>query len=348
MKILIPAELSFAKYHPGETSLPYEATGRKLGDEIAKRAPELDVLVALSPAETARYLPATDAMVAYGVSRAALEGARRLTWIQAGSAGIDHFFKTSDVTLPDLHAAGIRLTKAAGVTRLVIGEHVFAMLLAMSRDIPRSVRQQGRRIWHIHRGREIAGSTLGIVGLGEIGNRVAELGRAFGMRVVGTARDPASYRGAVEEALPPDRVDEVLEEADYLVIACSLTDKTRGLIDARALARMKPSAILINIARGEVVVEADLVTALRDGTIAGAALDTFGVAGGGALAGLEALRPESELWDLENVLITPNNASATPRIYDHLADIVVDNARRLLSGRPLRHEVQDEGRAVER
>jgi phosphoglycerate dehydrogenase-like enzyme len=339
LKLLIPSDFSFAKYHPGEAMLPYEATNRKLGDEILRRMPDVDVVVASSVDETEAALGDAEALVSYGVRRAMLDRAPHLRWIQAGSAGIDHFLKTSDITLAEMRQRGIRLTKAAGVTRLVIGEHVFAMLLAMSRDIPRSVRQQDARVWQIHRGREIAGSTLGIVGLGEIGGRVAELGRAFGMRVIGTKGDPSTYEGAADAVYPPDKLDEVLRAADFLVLACSLTSRTRGLINARTLGQMKRDAVLINVARGEIVVQDDLVAALRSGAIAGAALDTFGVPGRDALADLEALDATSPLWDMPNVLITPNNASATSRIYEHLADIVTDNAHRLIEGRPLQHEV---------
>lgn len=341
MKLLIPEDFSFAKYHPGATDLPYEATAAKLRDEIVRRDASLDVHAPASAEETDGLIAEADALVCYSIGPERLARAGALRWIQAGSAGIDHFFRSSGISMADLQARGIRLTKAAGVTRIVIGEHVFAMLLALSRDIPRSVRQQGARVWHIHGGTELHGATLGIVGLGEIGGRIAELGKAFGMRVIGTRRRTAGYQGPADAVFGPDKVNDVLKCADYVVLSCSLNAQTRGLINADALRLMKPTAVLVNIARGEMVVEDDLVAALRDGTIAAAALDTFGAhgRGGGELSQLEALDADSELWSLPNVLITPNNASATPKIYDYLAEIVVDNAARLRAGQPLQHEV---------
>ena len=132
----------------------------------------------------------------------------------------------------------------------------------------------------------------------------------------------------------------MLARADYVVLACSLNDSTRGLINAQRLALMKRSAVLVNVSRGEVVIEADLVAALKAGTVAGAALDTFGTPGRGDLRRLEELDPASELWDLPNVLVMPNNASATPNIYVYLAEIIVENLRRFASGEPLLHRVE--------
>lgn len=339
MKIVIPHDFGFHKYYPPKANLPYVATGQKLCDEIQNLAPELSPVVGKDFGDTLRQLAGAEAMVSYGLTRAALEAAPKIRWIQAASAGIDHFLKTSEVSLNELIERGIVLTKAAGVTRIVIGEHAFAMILALSRNVPRAVRQQSAHQWDIFMGSEINGRTLGIIGLGEIGERVAEIGKVFGMRVLGTRRNIEGYSGHADVAYPADDVDQILVEADYLVLACSLNDTTRGLINAHALARMKPTASLINIARGEVVVENDLVAALTDGSIAAAALDTFGRPGRGALRDLECLAPDSPLWDMPNVLVMPNNASATDRIYDYLAQICVDNARRLRSGKPLRHVV---------
>jgi phosphoglycerate dehydrogenase-like enzyme len=130
--------------------------------------------------------------------------------------------------------------------------------------------------------------------------------------------------------------------ADYLVLACPLTAQTRNMVTAEFLATMKPHAVLVNIARGEIISEPDLVHALKTGVIAAAALDTFGRPGRQIMSDLEALDPDSELWTLSNVLIMPNNASASPRIYEHLADIVVANSARLRAGDPLRGLVKPE------
>jgi phosphoglycerate dehydrogenase-like enzyme len=340
MRLLIPHDFGFYKYYPPGQPLPYEATGRKLADAIAARDGSVDLLLPQDAAETAALLREAEALVTYSLNGADFARTGRLRWIQAASAGIDHFLRSSDPTLAEIAARGVVLTKASGVTRIVIGEHVFAMLLAMSRGVPRAVRQQERHHWDIFMGAELHGTTLAVIGLGGIGERVAELGRAFGMHVIGTRRSAAGYVGAAHEAFGADRVDEVLARADHVVLACSLNESTRGRIDARRRALMKPGAVLVNISRGEVVVEADLVAALTSGTIAGAALDTFGTPGRGDLRSLEELSPTSALWDLPNVLVMPNNASATPKIYDYLADIVVENHGRMSRGEPLLYRVE--------
>jgi phosphoglycerate dehydrogenase-like enzyme len=173
LKLVIPHDFSFAKYLPGDKMLPYFATARKLRDEIVKRDQTIDVIAAEHARQLRTELVQADGCICYSMTQDLLDEAPRLRWIQAGSAGIDHFFKSSDIKLTDLNAKGIRLTKAAGVTRHVIGEHVFAMILAMSRNVSRAVRQKEARIWQIFMGEELHGATLGVIGLGGIGNRVA-------------------------------------------------------------------------------------------------------------------------------------------------------------------------------
>lgn len=341
MKLLIPHDFSYEKYHPGVTDLPHDATGARLKDEILRRTDAIEVILAASPEETEAALPTAEAIVSYSVSAERLAAARKLRWIQAASAGIDHFFKSSGVSSAALAARGIILTKAAGVSRIVIGEHVFAMILALTRGVPRAVRQQLDHRWEIFMGGEVHGRTLAIVGLGEIGERVAELARAFGMTVIGTRRSEGAYHGHAHQVYPATQLDTVLGRADIIVLACSLNDATRGLMNRARLSATKRGAYLVNIARGEVLVEADLIEALQSGRIAAAALDTFGQTASGALRDLEALRPESPLWDMENVLVMPNNAAATSEIFAYLADIIVDNYCRLVAGEPVLNLASD-------
>jgi phosphoglycerate dehydrogenase-like enzyme len=251
LKLVIHHDFSFSKYFPGGTALPDFATANGLRAAIAQRDPSLDVVAANDRARMIAELRDADGCISYSMSRELLDQAPKLSWIQAGSAGIDHFFKSSDIKLDDLVRRRIRLTKAAGVTRYVIGDHVFAMILAVSRNVPRAVHQQEQRVWQIYMGTELHGTTLGIIGLGGIGERVAELGKAFGMQVVGTKRDPDEYSGVADKVLASDRAQEVASLADYLVLACPLTAQTRNMVTAGFLARMKPHAVLVNVARGE-------------------------------------------------------------------------------------------------
>lgn len=326
-RVLISDNLNYRKYFPGSAPLPYEATGERLRDEIQRRAPELTVTWAATPAETCAALPAAEALIAYGVSREQLDLAPNLRWIQAGSAGIDHFFKLSDVDATELRRRGIRLTSAAGVSRLVIGEQVLACILMFVRGMRRALDQQRAQRWEIFCAGELHGQSVGVIGLGEIGERVAELCKAFGTRVIATKANPDRHRGFADQVFGANGVDRVLAEADFVVLCCPITPATRGMINQASLARMKPGAHLINIGRGELIVEADLVAALRDGRLAGAALDTFGstATAGGSIEQLEALSPDSPLWSLPNVIITPNHAAGTHRIYAHLAELFLRN-----------------------
>lgn len=333
LKVLIPHDLTYQKYFPFGTALPYEATGRKLRDEILKRNQDVDVIWAASERETFEAMRDANYLVAGSIDKKRLEHASKLRWLHCSSSGIDHFFKRSDVTLEELAERGIMFFNSAGVNSRVVAEHVLAMMLMCSRQMLRAVRQQRRRQWDIFCADELSGKTVGIIGLGAIGSRVAELTKCFGMTVIGTKRQPDTYTGVADEVLPATELPQVLTRADYVVLACPITDKSRTIIAQDSLALMKPTAYLINCARGELVDEDALIQALKSGTIAGAGLDTFGPSTLQCTEkDQEALSPESELWDLENVIICPNNASGSPKIFEYLADIVVNNLKLIESG----------------
>ncbi len=259
-----------------------------------------------------------------------LDSAGKLQWIQAIGVGYNQF------PLAELQRRGIRLTHAVGVNANAVSEHAMALILAFSRRLSEARDNQRRKHWRPMisdpRGREdeIAGKTLGIVGLGAIGNRLATLAKAFGMRVIGTKGNPAAYRGDADAVLPPNRLGELLDSADHVVLCCPLKPATTNLIGAAELQRMRSSAHLVNVSRGQVVVESELIVALQKGDIAGAALD---------LTVDEPLRPESPLWDLPNVLITPHTGGETSRYEQRLADIIVENVRRWERDQPFIHRV---------
>jgi phosphoglycerate dehydrogenase-like enzyme len=200
------------------------------------------------------------------------------------------------------------------------------MLLRHARRLPEFEANQREHAWQRVECDELTGKTLVVVGVGGIGREVARLASAFGMRVLGVRRSPGP-EPHVEALYPPERLAEVLPQADYLVLACPLTRETRGLINAERLALLTPDAYLVNIARGGVVVEAALIEALRAGRLAGAALDVFEQ---------EPLPPESPLWSLPNVIVTPHNSAASPRTLDRGAAIFLDNLRRFAANEPLR------------
>ena len=267
------------------------------------------------------------------------EVAPRLRWIQFFSAGIDHVLD-SPVMKSD-----VIITTASGIHAVNMGEYALGFMLALVKRFPKAWDYKRRKEWPEHRVRELRsdelrGKTVGIIGYGSIGREVARLARAFGMRVLAmkrdvTRREDRGYRipgtgdpdGSIpEELYPPEKLREMLAQCDFVVVAAPLTPETRHLIGRGELAAMKPTAYLINIARGGLVDEAALVEALNEGRIAGAALDTFE---------REPLPPESPLWDMPNVIITPHVAGATARYFDRITELFAENLRRYLRGQRL-------------
>jgi phosphoglycerate dehydrogenase-like enzyme len=260
-----------------------------------------------------------------------LDRAGQLRFIQAIGAGTDQF------PLEELKKRGIRLASARGVNYRAVAEHAMALILALSRRLPEARDNQARRVWRgmigdlSRREDELGGKMLLVVGLGQIGGRLAQLAKVFEMRVVGLRRDPAAGRGAADSAHAMGEFKSLLPEADFVTLTCPLTKETENLVDAEALARMKPSTHLVNVARGRVVDEAALVEALAARRIAGAGMD---------VTVEEPLAPSSPLWGMEHVLLTPHTAGETRRYEDNVIEILRDNLERLQRGEePLRNQV---------
>lgn len=289
-----------------------DEAAKTLETEITTRLPELDVHLANTPPKTKSILPDTEILVAGALSSSSLETATSLEWIQSTFAGTNRY----DHSYLDEH--GITLTNASGVHAIPIAEHVFGYMLQFERNLTRAVRQQEKHVWERWRGSELNEKTIGIIGVGAIGTRIAELADAFGMRVLGIKKHPDTYPSVVNEIHGPDGLYEVLESSDYVVVSCPLTDETRGLIGRDELSAMKSTGILVNIARGEIVDESALERALHWGIIGGAALDTFAT---------EPLPSSSPLWDFSNVIITPHVSGTTPKYMLRLADIFEEHYR---------------------
>jgi phosphoglycerate dehydrogenase-like enzyme len=252
----------------------------------------------------------------------ALRDAKALRWLHTFSAGVDHpWFRA-------LHQKGIRLTTSSGAHAVPIAQTVALYLLALSRGLPAWADAQRRCAWERHPIDDLSGRLLGVVGLGPIGLEVARLGQALRMRVVGLRRRPRGDEPC--ETWPLARLDELLPETDALVLALPLTEDTRHLLDAKRLRAMKRGAWLVNVGRGALVDEPALVEALRSGHLGGAGLDVFEN---------EPLPPESPLWSLPNVIVTPHNSGDTPGNLDRACEIFLDNLGRYGRGEPLRNEV---------
>lgn len=233
----------------------------------------------------------------------------RLRWVQSISVGVDHF------PLDELADAGIVLTSARGIHGPQVAEHVFGMLLAMTRGIAVSVRDQLERRWRWPRVTELGGRTMGILGLGVIGEAVATRARAFGMRVIGTKRRPEEYAGVAKEVYGPEDTLAVFEASDVVVITLPGGPETTGIVGEAELAALR-GGWLVNVGRGTVVDEASLVAAVEDGVLAGAALDVFSE---------EPLPKDSPLWALDSVLVTPHVAGVSPHYGERLAEVFAVN-----------------------
>ena len=288
--------------------------------------------VQVSTAEgLARELPLADVLVVSMLWKNELaRSAGKLRFIQSISSGTDWYDKDG------LRAADIRLASAAGVNAEAVAQHAMALMLALRRRLPEARDNQHRRHWRgmiseiAVREDQLDGKTLLVIGLGRIGTRLAQLGKAFGMRVIATRRNPAAGAAGVDAVAGNDRLHEMLEQADIVALTCPLTPETENLIDAAALAAMRPTAHLVNVARGRIVDEPALIRALQEGRIAAAALD---------VTVEEPLPPSSPLWSMPNVLITPHTAGETQSYEDGVIDILLENLQRLRRGEPLRNQV---------
>jgi phosphoglycerate dehydrogenase-like enzyme len=249
--------------------------------------------------------------------------AKKLRFIQSISAGVDQYGKA------ELAAAGIRLASAQGVNARAVAEHAMALILALARRLPEARDNQAKHHWRGMIGDlgvredELGGKTLLVVGLGSIGGRLAQLAKAFDMKVIGLRRDPASGGGACDEVQAMGRLKELLPKADIVALTSALTPETEGLMSAEALGLMKPSAYLVNVARGRVVDEAALVEVLKTNRIAGAGID---------VTREEPLAASSPLWDLPNAFITPHTGGETRAYEDNVLDILLENLARLWRG----------------
>jgi len=332
-RLVILHDFHDRRYHPGET-VPYEFSSERFRDEVMARAPELEVIAAGSPEETRALLPTANILAASRLSPEELAAAAQTRWVHISASGADHFFRRSGLTAQDFSDRGIMITTSRGAGTVVLAEQVLCYMLMFSRNMLRAVRQHDRGEWRRYAGGEMAGTTLGIIGFGAIGRRVAKLADAFGMQVVATRRNPCTADDGPWHILPATENDAVFAAADFLLLSCPITEATRDIVNARTLALMKPEAHLMNIARGECVDEPALVAALKSGRIAGYASDNHGKPTGPITdETMERLADESELWQLANVIVTPNCAVAGPRRYEHMGEIFVGNLRAMQAGR---------------
>ena len=251
-----------------------------------------------------------------------LEAAHNLRYIQAISAGYDQF------PLDKLSTRAVRLANARGVNADAVSHHAMGLVLALARQLHLARDQQHNRYWRpmisdpAQREDDLCGQTMLIIGLGEIGSRLAKLAKIFGMRVLGVKQDISRHDGIADEVHAPSELPRLFSHADVVVLCCPLTSTTRNLIDQSAFSAMKRSGQLVNVARGGCVNEAALANALTKGQIASAAIDHFND---------ELLPVDSPFWSMENLVITPHSAGETRKYEDNVIDILIQNLDRLWS-----------------
>jgi len=292
-------------------------------DQIAAAAPEAEVVDAGQQRVDCEILHA-DIFCGHAKEKPVpwdeVVAAERLRWIQSSAAGLDHCLT------PSVIESDIVVSSASGLFANQVAEQTMALLVGLLRSLPVFFRAGLEREFIRRPTRDLHGSTVGIVGFGGNGRRIAETLAPFRVRILATDVFPVSKPEHVDELWPADRLDDLLREVDVLILGVPLTDQTKGMIGTSELSKMKPGAVLVNVARGPVVVEADLVAALESGHLGGAALDVTEV---------EPLPISSKLWELPNVIITPHVGAQSARRYDDVTDFFCENLRRYQQGQPL-------------
>jgi phosphoglycerate dehydrogenase-like enzyme len=248
----------------------------------------------------------------------------RLRWIQSSAAGLDHCL------VPSVVASDIVVTSASGVLADQVSEHAVGLAIACTRRLPLFLAQQARREFVRRPTRDLTGGTVGIVGLGGVGRRLVEVLAPFRVRILATDWFPVQKPAAVAFLGGPESLPQLLAEVDVLFLCAPLTPATRGMIDAQALATMKPGGILVNVARGPLVDERALADALASGHLDAAAVD---------VTPQEPPPPDSPLWTAPRLIITPHVAGQSARRIEAMTDFFCDNLGRYLEGRPLRNLV---------
>jgi phosphoglycerate dehydrogenase-like enzyme len=318
MNIVIGASASYSS-EPG-AARAFEEEARRIaeGHVLTVVPPGGDLISAAAGAEV--FFPLASVMV----TPEFVAAAPRLQWIQMASAGVER------AMFPALAERPITLTNAAGVYGIPIAEHTLAMMLALSRRLPELILAQQRHEWESADAGELFDSTVVVVGLGGIGREVARRCRCLGMRVLATRMHPTNPDPDADRVAGADALPGLLPEADWLILCAPATSASRHMIGATELAAMKPSARLINIARGSLVDQPALAAALQSGALAGAGLDVFET---------EPLPADSPLWDMPNVIVSPHTSGASPRSLERTLRLFLENLRRYLAGEPLENVV---------
>ncbi|GAB7011560.1 D-2-hydroxyacid dehydrogenase [Halorubrum trueperi] len=297
--------------------LDHDAHGIPAADyaaELQRRLPDREVRLAATPDERRRFVREATVIAGKRFSVDDVEAAQNLRLFACNAAGVDH------LPLEALADRDVAVTNASGVHGPNIAEHVLGWILAFARRLDEGWRRQRRREWRRFQSfTELAGSTVAVVGLGSIGEAIVDRLAGFDVSTIGV-RHTVSKGGPTDEVVGYDDLPEVLPRTDVLVLACPLTDATAGLIGETELDALPTDAVVVNISRGGVIDTPALVDAIRANAIHGAALD---------VTDPEPLPSDHDLWGFENVFLTPHVSGHTPKYWERLADILVENVERV-------------------
>jgi len=320
-KLLICVWHAFALWNP-----PPEMPAR-----IRARWPEMRVVHLPHYDHLMDEVPDTDIFVGFSLRPEQFLLARKLKWLHSTAAGV------GQLMYPELRKSGIEVTNASGVHRIPMAEHILGILIALARRFPDCFRYQQQSLWAQQelwnapiRPRELRGQVLLFIGFGAIGREVAKIIRPLGMRVWAVTRSGRAEEGLAEQVFPASKLDEVLPQADFVVLAAPETPETRKMIGPREFGLMKPSAYFMNVSRGALVDEPALISALEQRKIAGAALD---------VASQEPLPPENPLWKLDNAFITPHMSAVSEHLWERQTDLLMENLERWFAGDELLNRV---------
>lgn len=272
-----------------------------------------------------------EALVGWQLRPEQFMAARQLRWIHATTAAVHQLM------FPELVTSNVRVTNSTDIHGPVVAEHAIALVLALAKGLSAAVKFQAEQRWgqqdmwrSAMRPREIAGATLGVIGLGAIGRECVRLAKALGMRVIAIREHPERGSEGADRVLGPSQLSALLSDAEYVLVAAPLTPRTKALFGEQSFSKMRKDACFLNVSRGALVDEAALAHVLQSGRIRAAALDVFEV---------EPLPPESSLWRLENLLITPHTAALTEKLWERHYLRIAENLRRYAEGKPLFGEV---------
>ncbi|VBB05864.1 Hypothetical protein LUCI_1075 [Lucifera butyrica] len=293
-------------------------------DAIQNVAPNANIICS-TPEQAGESIQDTEILLAWGYMdiRPLVAAAPNLKWVHALTAGVE------GLLFPELQQSDIIITNSKGIHGIPVSEHVLSLLLAFTRGINLFIRQQQNKTWERVRTDELYEKTIGIIGLGSIGREIAKKAKCLGMHVLATKRT-LTNEIFVDKLLPPEQLPELLAAADVVVVALPLIEETRGLFTLEHFRAMKRSAYFINIARGPVVCQQDLITALQQELIRGAGLDVFEQ---------EPLAADNPLWEMPNVIITPHVAALSPFYLDRAIKLFAEDLARYCQGREVSNRI---------